>query len=450
MNGQEPTTALLTDRYELTMLDAALGSGVADHHSVFEVFARSLPSGRRFGVFAGSARMVEAIRNFRFEADDVDWLVSSGVVSVETGEWLRHYSFSGSVFGYQEGEAYFPNSPVLRVEGTFGECVLLETVILSILNDDSAVASTAARMVAVAKGRTMIEMGSRRTNEWRGVTAARAAYVAGFDATSNLMAGRRYGVPTVGTSAHAFTLAHADEWEAFTAQVKALGPNTTLLVDTYDIGEAIERAVAIAGPQLGAIRIDSGDLKHEAMLARVKLDDLGATETKIIVSGDLDEFAIEKLLTPGAQSSLDGFGVGTKLVSGSSCPAPGFVYKLVAIADEPGIGARMRPVAKRSTGKSTVGGRKFPYRCYEDGVAVSETLLLGGAVLDPLTDFRPLHRPYVIGGIVVRDEEDLDVKTARRHCKEALSELPPTAFSLEAGDPAIPTVVLESEARVAA
>ncbi len=202
------TTALLTDHYELTMLRAALASGVAGRSCVFEVFARQLPAGRRYGVVAGTARVLAAVRDFHFGADELGRLLADGVVDAGTADWLSAYSFSGDLDGHAEGETWFPGTPVLTVRGSFGECVLLETVVLSVLNHDCAVAAAASRMVTAANGRPCVEMGGRRTHEWAAVAAARAAYVAGFAGSSNLEAGRTWGVPTSGTSAHAFTLVH--------------------------------------------------------------------------------------------------------------------------------------------------------------------------------------------------------------------------------------------------
>ncbi|MGH8965310.1 MAG: nicotinate phosphoribosyltransferase, partial [Actinomycetes bacterium] len=244
-------TALLTDRYELTMLQAALRSGTADRRAVFEVFARSLPAGRRYGVIAGTGRLLDAIERFRFDAAELDFLTSNGVVDEPTAAWLEKYRFTGDVWGYAEGDCYFPESPILVVEGTFAEAVLLETLALSVLNHDCAIASAASRMVRAAQGRPIIEMGSRRAHERAAVASARAAYVAGFATTSNLEAGRLYGVPTAGTSAHSFTLLHDSERHAFEAQLAAMGESTTLLVDTYDVERAVRTAVELAGPSLG-------------------------------------------------------------------------------------------------------------------------------------------------------------------------------------------------------
>jgi len=330
------SSALHTDHYELTMVSAALRDGSADRDCVFEVFARRLPTGRRYGVVAGTGRIVDLIRDFRFDPGEVEYLRRCGVVDEPTAGWLRGYRFTGDIDGYAEGELFFPGSPILTVSGGFAECVVLETLILSVLNHDCAVAAAAARMVTAARGRPVIEMGSRRTHEEAAVAAARAAYLAGFTSTSNLAAGRRYGIPTAGTAAHAFTLLHDDERAAFASQVAALGKNTTLLVDTYDISQGIRNAIAVAGPDLYAVRIDSGDLSILADQSRAQLDELGAPETKIVVSGDLDEYAIAAL----AAEPVDAYGAGTAVVVGSGAPTAGLVYKLVEVDG--------RPVVKRS------------------------------------------------------------------------------------------------------
>jgi nicotinate phosphoribosyltransferase len=355
-----PTPALHTDRYELTMLSAALRDGTATQRAVFEVFSRFVPAGRAFGVVAGIERVIDAVLGFRFSSSQVDWLIEEGAFSQEFRDDLLNFSFHGSIVGYPEGELYFAHSPVLRVDGSFGECVVLETLLLSILNHDTAIASTAAQMYLSARGRGLIEMGSRRTHEESAVHAARAAYLAGFDSTSNLEAGWRFSIPTAGTTGHAAILARDSELDAFVAQVEVLGVETTLLVDTYDTFEGIRTAVKVAtqfgasGP--GAIRIDSGDLLDVSRASRELLDSLGATGTKIVATGDLDERRIADLLA--AEAPIDRFGVGTRLVTGENCPSPGFVYKLVEIERE-GV---MSPVAKLSTNKEGSGGTTYVRR----------------------------------------------------------------------------------------
>jgi nicotinate phosphoribosyltransferase len=353
------STALLTDHYELTMLDAALRDGTAEIPATFEVFTRRLPPGRRVGVFAGLGRLIEALGRFRFGPDELEWLRAQRVVSAPTIDWLARYRFAGTIDAYAEGEWYTHGSPVLTVEGTFGEAVLLETLILSVLNHDSAVAAAASLLVGAAGSRPIIEMGSRRTDPDAAVASARAAYLSGFATTSNLKAGRLYGIPTAGTASHAFVLVHDSERHAFAAQVAALGLETTLLVDTFDVEEGIRAAVEVAGPGLGAVRIDSGDLVPTVHRARLLLDELGAHATRIIVTGDLDD----RLLRELAAAPADAYGVGTNVVTGLGVPTAGFVYKLVAIGDQ---ASGQHAVAKRSPGKSNVGGRKWAWRLRGD------------------------------------------------------------------------------------
>jgi nicotinate phosphoribosyltransferase len=427
-----PSTALFTDHYELTMLQAALRAGTADRHSVFEVFTRRLPEGRRYGVVAGTGRVLDAVENFRFGPGELGFLREAGIVDEPTLEWLSSYRFSGDIWGYPEGEVYFPGSPVLRVEGSFAECVLLETVILSILNHDSAIAAAASRMASAAGDRPLIEMGARRTHELAAVAASRAAYVGGFATTSDLAAGFRYGIPTVGTSAHAFTLLHDSERDAFRAQVDTLGEGTTLLVDTYDVQEAVRTAVEIAGPGLGAVRIDSGDLLLVAHRVRQQLDELGAKDTKIVVTSDLDEYAIASL----AAAPVDAYGVGTQLVTGSGHPTCSMVYKLVARAESADPKAPLVPVAKKSVGgKASVGGRKWAARRADaDGVAEAEVVGLGPVPAE-LAD-RQLLVELVRGGQVIA-REPLDA-VRERHIA-ARDALPLSATQLSKGEAVIPT-----------
>jgi nicotinate phosphoribosyltransferase len=421
------STALLTDHYELTMLQAALAGGTAHRRSVFELFGRRLPEGRRYGVVAGVGRALDAIEAFRF--DDEVLTALDGVVDDATLAWLADYEFTGDVWGYAEGEAYFASSPLLIVEAPFAEAVVLETVLLSIYNHDSAIASAASRMTCAAGDRPCIEMGSRRTHEEAAVAAARAAYIAGFVSTSNLAARHRYGVPTTGTSAHSFTLLHDSEEEAFRAQVTSLGTGTTLLVDTYDVSEAVRLGVEVAGPGLGAVRLDSGDLAVLAEQVRAQLDGLGATGTHIVVTSDLDEYAIAAL----AKAPVDSYGVGTQLVTGSGHPTSGFVYKLVARENDDGV---LQSVAKKSVDKISVGGRKYALRRLTDGVAEAEVIGIGTPAENDGDD-RELLVPLVRDGEVV-GREPLDA--ARERHRQARAELPPAAQQMSRGEAVIPTV----------
>jgi nicotinate phosphoribosyltransferase len=376
------STALFTDHYELTMLDAAVASGVAEHRALFEVFTRHLPAGRAYGVVGGIGRLLTAIEQFRFGEAELAYLERRDFLAPATLDWLADCRFEGRIDGYREGELYFPSSPVLTVESTFGQGVLLETLVLSVLNYDSAVAGAAVRMVSAARGHPLIEMGGRRVHEEAAVAAARVACLTGFSSTSNLEAGRRWGLPTAGTSAHAFTLAYPDERSAFAAQMQRLGVQTTLLVDTYDtlagLRSAVEVARSLGAPGPGAVRLDSGDPAEEARRARRELDALGATGTRIVVSGDLDEYVIDRLETgPGGRAPIDGYGVGTRLVTGSGAPTAEMVYKLVAVADTPGVAAPLRSVSKRSAAKVTLGGRKRAWRLLDqDGRARAERVVI--------------------------------------------------------------------------
>ncbi len=432
------TTALLTDHYELTMIRATLASGMAERRSVFELFGRRLPDGRRYGVVAGVGRALEAIENFRFTGEQLEWLLTQNVVDEATANWLANYRFRGNVWGYGEGEVYFPGSPILVVESTFAEACVLETVLLSIYNHDSAIASAASRMTAVAGNRPCAEMGSRRTQEASAVAAARAAYVAGFDATSNLQAGYQYGVPTMGTAAHSYTLIHDDETGAFSAQLETLGEQTTLLVDTYDIENAIRAGVELTDGRLGAVRLDSGDLIFVAREVRDLLDDLGATKTRIVVTSDLDEWQIAAL----SGAPVDAYGVGTSVVTGSGAPTCSFVYKLVAKAATPDPNSELVPVEKKSKNKRSIGGRKFAVRRLDErGIAEAELVGIG-APPDSDANDRPLLRELVRDGEVIGAEP---LEAARQRHKSSRGELPIAALRISKGDPALPTVMLDED-----
>jgi len=422
------STALLTDHYELTMVAAALADGTADRECVFETFARRLPGGRRYGIVGGTARVVEAITRFTFGEAELRELADRDVVDARTLDWLANYRFTGDVDGYAEGELYFPGSPLFTVRGTFAEAVLLETLVLSVLNHDSAIMSAAARMVSAANGRPIIEMGGRRTHESAAVASARAAYLAGFATTSNLEAGRAYGIPTSGTCAHAFTLLHDSEDAAFRAQIDALGTGTTLLVDTYDITAGIATAIEVAGPSLGAIRIDSGDVGVLARQARAQLDDLGARKTRIVVSGDLDEYAIAALRA----EPVDAYGVGTSLVTGSGSPTAGMVYKLVEVDG--------RPVAKRSSHKESRAGGKAALRRHKPtGTALEEVVYVVAGGAPPAGEHdRSLVVALMRGGQPTAEPATLE--QSRQRVREGLVSLPWEGLKLSQGEPAIPTV----------
>ncbi|WP_411802847.1 nicotinate phosphoribosyltransferase [Arthrobacter sp. LAPM80] len=431
---------MFTDHYELTMLQAALHSGAAHRRSVFEAFARRLPDGRRYGVVGGTGRLLEGLERFRFGTDELNFLANNNVVNDETLAWLSDFKFSGDIYGYAEGELYFPNSPILTVESTFAEACILETYVLSILNHDSAIASAASRMIGAAGSRPCIEMGSRRTHEESAVAASRAAVIAGFYGTSNLEAGLRYGVLTLGTAAHSFTLLHDSEEEAFRAQIGSLGAGTTLLVDTYDVEAAVRKAVAIAGPSLGGVRLDSGDLLAQARDVRALLDSLGNTNTRITVTSDLDEFAIAAL----AAAPVDSYGVGTSLVTGSGAPTASMVYKLVAREGDDG---GFVSVAKAAKNKASVGGRKFATRRLNDaGIATSEVVGIGQQPAADTND-RILLQEFMHDGVLVPGWTGAAgvVRATARHTA-SMAEMPGTARRLQRGEPVIPTEYVQATA----
>ena len=436
------STSLMTDMYELTMLQSALRAGTAERDSVFELFGRKLPGSRRFGVVAGTGRLLDAIEAFTFAPEQIDFLHRTGVVDDATLDFLRGYRFRGTIRGYAEGECYLAGSPLLTVEGTFAEACIIETLALSIYNYDCAVASAASRMTIAAHGRPCADFGARRAHEEAAVAAARAAVIGGFQGTSDLEAAKRYGIRAIGTAAHAFTLLHDDERAAFDSQVANLGPGTTLLVDTYDVAQGVANAVEAAraaGGELGAVRLDSGDLVAQAFKVRGQLDAMGATSTRITVTSDLDEYAIAAL---GA-APVDSYGVGTRLVTGSGVPTAALVYKVVAREDS---GGGMVPVAKKSESKSTVGGMKVAGRVIGEEGYAAEELLLVGVPLDEAADAlqargaRPLQIPLVVDGRIdprMWGSEAL-ARAQERHIRSR-NELPYQAWRLSEGETAIPT-----------
>lgn len=430
------STALLTDMYELTMIKAAMHAGTAFRRCTFELFCRRLPPGRSYGVVAGTGRALEALRDFRFGDQELGFLRDQGIVDDDLGAWLAGYRFGGNIRGYAEGDLFFSGSPLMVVEGSFAEVVVLETLLLSIFNHDSAVASAASRMTLAAEGRPIIEMGGRRTHEWASVAAARAAWIAGFASSACLEAGRSWGIRVSGTAAHAFTMLFDSEEDAFRAQLASQGEQTTLLVDTYDVDEAIRTAVRLTEGRLGAIRIDSGDLSTEVRRVRKLLDSLGATTTRIIVTNDLDEYQIAAL----RGAPVDGFGVGTSVVTGSGHPTCGMVYKMVSRADSDAKSAPQSPVSKRSKGKSTIGGQKYVLRQIDDdGIAAAEVI---GAGVAP----RAASNDRMVMVDLVRDGEIVGAEplsAARERHERARAELPLPGRKISRAEQAIPTIFLD-------
>jgi nicotinate phosphoribosyltransferase len=384
---------LFTDRYQLTMLAAYAKSGLAERRAVFELFVRKLPPSRRYLVACGIGRAVTALSALSFGADALSRLSNDAVLGPVLADpvvakLFRDFRFRGRVLAIPEGRICFPGEPLLRVEGTLAEAQLVETLLLSIVNHDTRVASKASRISRAAAGRPCMEFGTRRTHEVAAVDAARAAYVAGFAGTSNEEAGHRYGVPVLGTMAHSFVLAHAadggEEGEiAAFREFSGVFPASTLLVDTFDPLRGVRRAVETSAT-LGGIRLDSGDLEMLSREARSILDQAGKKDTRIIASDDLDEHRIDAMVRGGVP--VDGFGVGTMVVATPDAPTLGGVYKLVAIEDARG---EMVAVQKKATAKGSSAAPKQVIRrpgSLQDLLVVDGEDVEGEALLVPVME----------------------------------------------------------------
>lgn len=423
-----------TDRYELAMLAAAHRDGLADRGAVFELFTRRLPVGRRFGILAGLGRFLEVLPEVRFDADDLAWLAGEANVGSAVVEACVAWRFGGHIEALPEGTPYQANEPLLRVRGTFADGVILETLLLSFLNADSAIAAAAARVrIAAGPTRGLAELGGRRVDPDVAVAAARATFIAGFDATSNLAAGQRFAIPTIGTMAHAWVLAHRTEREAFESWVATHGAASTFLIDTYDIEAGIDAAIDACrqvGAAPGGIRIDSGDLGAEALAARAQLDRAGCAATKIVVSGDLDDLAIVRLHA----ALIDTYGVGTQVVCGGGAPTCSMVYKLVAVEDPDGS---WRRVAKQSAGKASVGGLKRLHRTTADGRVVGDALSISDPHAFNPADPTDLLVPMVRDGTALPGlTGPVGTLAARRTALAALAAMDEDARRLDPGEPA--------------
>lgn len=379
--------ALLTDLYQLTMLAAYSQRGMAEE-AVFDFFVRRLPPGRNFLVAAGLEQLVDYLENLRFDAGDIEWLASTGRFQPAFLESLAAFRFCGDLDALPEGTVCFANEPIARVTAPLPQAQLVESRLINLLHFQTVIASKAARCVLAAEGRTLIDFGLRRAHGAEaGVLAARAAYLAGFDGTATVEAGRRFGIPVFGTMAHSFVLAHDDEIEAFRHFLGCYPDDTTLLIDTYDTLEGARKVVQLAaslraaGVRVGAVRLDSGDIGRLSRGVRDILDRGGCRETRIFVSGGQDEGTIAALVGGGAP--IDGFGVGTTLDASVDEPVLDCAYKLQEYAG--------RPVRKLSTGKETWPGRKQVERHRDregrpthDAVVLESDAVHGERLLQPV------------------------------------------------------------------
>lgn len=356
-------SALLLDLYELTMGESYLAQGIAERPATFELFCRRLPDGWGYLVAAGIEDTLEYLEGLRFEEDDLEFLESTGLFGSAFLERLGGFRFSGDVRAMPEGTVFFPSEPVLELTAPLLEAQLVESLVVNKVQFQSLIASKAARCVDVAKGRQLVEFGLRRAHGGEaGLKAARASYLAGFDATSNVLAGQRFGIPIAGTMAHSYVECFEHEIDAFEAYTRSYPDGATLLIDTYDTVEGARRGIRVAldlaarGGLLAGVRLDSGDLLALSARVRDLLDQAGLTEVTIFASGNLDEHEIGRLL--GAGAPIDGFGVGSRLVVSADAPYIDLVYKLAAF-DE-------RPVLKLSAEKATLPGMKQVWRRTED------------------------------------------------------------------------------------
>ncbi|MCI1696521.1 nicotinate phosphoribosyltransferase [Aneurinibacillus aneurinilyticus] len=356
--------ALHTDLYQINMTETYWEDQMHDRKAVFELYFRKLPFGNGFAVFAGLERVIDYLENFRFTESDIEYLRDGLGYGEDFLEYLQTVRFTGTVRAMREGELVFGNEPILQIEAPLAEAQLIETALLNIVNYQTLIATKAARMKQVAGDDTLMEFGTRRAHELdAAVWGTRAAYVAGFDATSNVRAGKIFGIPVSGTHAHAMVQAYMDEYTAFKKYARR-HKDCVFLVDTYDTLHGIKTAIEVA-KELGdainfvGIRLDSGDLAYLSKEARRMLDQAGYTEAKVIASNDLDEYTIMNLKAQGAR--IDTWGIGTKLITAYDQPALGAVYKLVAIENEQG---KMIDTIKISSNpeKVTTPGLKKLYR----------------------------------------------------------------------------------------
>ena len=428
--------ALLTDLYQLTMAQAYFELGMHES-AVFELFVRRLPPTRGFLLVAGLEQALEYIESLRFTAEELAFLSEVGLFRNDFLDYLGSVRFTGAVHAMPEGTPFFADEPIVRVTGPILEAQLLESRLLNIVHFQTTIASKAARCVMAARGRQLADFGMRRAHEAAAaLLAARAAYLAGFDATATVEAGRRFGIPLSGTLAHSFIEAHDGEEQAFRNFVSSSPQPTTLLIDTYDSARALQRVIALAkefaqrgnGQRIHAVRIDSGDLAGQARMVRAALDAHGCRDMRIVVSGNLDEQAIDELVSGGVP--VDAFGVGTALGVSADAPALDMVYKLQQYAGQ--------PRRKRSTGKATWPGPKQVFRerapsgeyhcdriVREDEPAAGEALLLEVMRAGRCS----LQLPTL--------------SSIREHCRSEMSALPPRLRALGGADASYPVSISE-------
>ena len=411
-----PDSALLTDLYELTMAAGYFADGMNDE-ATFDLFVRHLPRDRNFLIACGLEGALDYLENLRFDADDVDYLASLEMFGDDFLDHLTTLRFTGDVWAIAEGAAVFPNEPLLRVSGPLIEAQIVETYLLNTILTETMMASKAARVALACRDRQFVDFSLRRDHGAdAGLKAARASFIGGAAGTSNVLAGKLFGIPISGTMAHSYVMAFGDEVGAFRSFARTFPDRAVLLIDTFDVEEGARRAVQVArelqreGVRIRGVRIDSGDLAHLARSVRKILDDAGMRDTQIILSGDLDEYRIEELIDD--DTPVDAFGVGTQLGTSGDAPSLGGVYKLVEHGGKPSV--------KLSAGKATVPGRKQVYRFEEKGVYARDVIALEDE--DDRHAGRPLLQEVMAGGKRIAGPRSL--VSVQERCRQTLSRLP--------------------------
>ena len=428
----------MTDFYELTMSAGYLDEGYVDKIAVFDMFFRRVPDGGGYAVMAGLQQFIDAVDHLEFTDEDITYLRSTKTFDEKFLNYLANFKLHCNIWAIEEGMPIFPQEPIVTVEGPAIECQLLETLLLVTFNHQCLIATKASRIVRSAAGRPVMEFGARRAQGYDAAYfGARASYIGGCGSTSCVMAARDFGIPASGTMAHSWVQMFPTEYDAFKKYAELYPDACVLLVDTYNIEEAVKTAVEVAGPELGGVRIDSGDLAAMAQRVRNQLDALGATNTTITVTNDLDEYALAALQT----APVDSYGVGTMLVTGSGAPTCAMVYKLT---EREGADGTMVPVMKKSKDKATVPGRKLAFRSYEYALAEAEHVISGSeeklAGFTPEPTWKNLLVDFVDHGHIDAQWQGHDaIMAAHDYHAKALSELPITAQSLMKGEPVIPT-----------
>lgn len=420
--------ALQTDLYQLTMA-AAYFENKVDHQSTFEMYVRRLPANRSFLVVAGLEPVLQYLHNLHFDAREIAYLKHLPMFKHVTGgfwDYLTAFRFTGDVWAVPEGTVMFPYEPFIRITAPVIEAQLVETFVLSVINFQTMVASKAARIYLAAtsdgKERAIYDFGTRRAHgPDAGFWAARASYIGGCQGTSNVHAGLHLGLPVVGTAAHSWTMAFDSEADAFQRYLKVFPEHTTLLIDTYDTLNGAKLAVEL-GPSVKGVRLDSGDFATQSKQVRDILDQGGLTNTRIVVSGDMNEYKIQALLQ--AQAPIDSFGVGTEMVTSYDAPALGGVYKLV---EQQRPGEKISYKVKLSAQKASYPGAKQVYRFMDDGILDHDLLALATEPFPP--DGEPLLQPFMVNG---QQSQPLPaLPEIQQHTYQQLKQLPPTFCELE-------------------